>query len=144
MEYEIFERDFIVRTLRIIQQYEEYVPVSQQFEVTLLINCLLGLLVLPKERCYVDIPDVPINQLEGWGLCADHIKAGRYHSLNEIIRGMRNSVAHIRFRALGNGSEITDIEFSDRSEFKAVIPVNCLKTFVTKLAQSVRTNNIRL
>lgn len=78
MEYEIFERDFIVRTLKIIRQYEKYVPVSEQFEVTLLINCLLGLLVLPKERCYVDIPDVPIEELEGWGLRADHIKAGHH------------------------------------------------------------------
>ncbi|MEW6226592.1 MAG: HEPN family nuclease [Bacillota bacterium] len=85
MEYEIFERDFIVRTLKIIRQYEKYVPVSEQFEVTLLINCLLGLLVLPKERCYVDIPDVLIEELEGWGLRADHIKAGPSRSLKEII-----------------------------------------------------------
>lgn len=140
MEYEIFERDFIVRTMEIIRQYETHVPSDEQFEVTLLINCLLGLLVLPKERCYVDIPDVPIGQIEGWGLRAEHIKGGKYHTLKEIIRGMRNSVAHVRFRAIGDGSEITDLEFSDRSGFLAVVPVKCLKDFVIKLSQSVKGN----
>lgn len=54
---------------------------------------------------------------------------------------MRNSVTHVRFCVLGNGKEITGLEFSDRSGFKAVVPVDCLRIFVTKLAQSVRTND---
>ncbi|MBW4458089.1 MAG: hypothetical protein KME55_38795 [Nostoc indistinguendum CM1-VF10] len=50
MEYdEIFQRDFIARTLEIVEQYEKYVmkcvSENQQFEVTLLINCLLDKIV---------------------------------------------------------------------------------------------------
>lgn len=60
MEYENFGRDFIARTLIILNQYETLVMVniaeSEQFEVTLLLNCLLGLLVFPKERFYKNIP----------------------------------------------------------------------------------------
>jgi hypothetical protein len=151
MEYEIFERDFIVRTLEIIKQYEKWVvpntSESEQYEVTLLINCLLGLLVLPKERCYVNIPDKSIEELKGWGLESRFIKDwGRIrknqHTLKELIHRMRNSVAHIRIKPHGNGTKITGLEFSDRNGFKAVVPVDCLRDFVIKLAESVEINNV--
>jgi len=158
MEYENLERDFVTRTLKIICQYEQYkknIPPTEQFEVTLLINCLVGLLILPRELCYNNIPDTPIDQLKDWGLCANHIiKPGRNKrnpgknedgpelkkTLKDVVRSMRNSVAHFRLKVCGNGSEITCLEFSDKSGFKSVIPVECLKIFVTKLAQSVCKN----
>lgn len=51
MRFEIVERDFVFRTLALLNQYDQYVlprvPDSEQFEVTLLLNSLLGLIVLP-------------------------------------------------------------------------------------------------
>ncbi|KFD40514.1 hypothetical protein DK28_0204430 [Peptococcaceae bacterium SCADC1_2_3] len=162
MEYETLERDFITRTLKIICQYEKNIPKFEQFEVTLLINCLVGLLILPKERFYKKIPNTPINQLKDWGLRADHIiKPGMEKrslkeltieklTLKEVVRRMRNSVSHFKLEVRGDGNEITHLVFSDqhivfsdqhklkkKDVFEAVIPVECLKTFVTKLAQSV-------
>ena len=51
MEYrEPYAREFILRTLSIIEQYETHVPSGpEKYEQTLLLNCLLGLLVLPSE-----------------------------------------------------------------------------------------------
>ncbi|MFZ5809259.1 MAG: HEPN family nuclease [Chloroflexota bacterium] len=152
MEYEIFERDFIVRTLKILNQYETLVmgkvAESEQFEVTLLINCLLGLLVLPKERCYVSIPELSLDQLTEWGLAPEFIqswgnhphnlKPEQYCTLLEIVQRLRNGVAHTHVKPLGNGNEITKLEFTDRNGFRAVVPVQNLKIFVTKLAQSVK------
>ena len=152
MEYELFERDFIVRTLRLVEQYEQHVmkdvPKQEQFEVTLLINCLLGLLVLPKERCYVSIPALPLDQLNDWGLSPDFIQSWGNHPRNlnpehygtllEVVQRLRNGVAHTHVRPLGNGSEITKLEFTDRNGFRAVFPIGNLKAFVTKLAQSVK------
>src|SRR5207237_9091448 len=107
MEYELFERDFIVRTLKVIDQYERHVmndvPKQDQFEITLLINCLLGLLVLPNERCYESIPALPLNQLSDWGLSPDFILSWgtrrkdvkeRHGNLLEIVHRLRNGVAH--------------------------------------------------
>ena len=152
MEYEIFERDFIVRTLKIVEQYEKHVmtnvPKNEQFEVTLLINCLLGLLVLPKERCYGSVPALPLDQLKDWGLVhgfirswgshPKNLKPEHYGTLLEVVQRLRNGVAHTRVRPLGNGSEITELEFTDLNGFHAVVPVDNLKTFVTRLAQSVK------
>ncbi len=149
-DYELFERDFIVRTLKIIEQYDRHVvghvQKSEQFEITLLINCLLGLLVLPKERCYAQIPYVPVERFGEWGLPPDFIRswgngAGnpgpKERDLAQVIHRMRNSVAHLRVEAHANSGEIAELEFSDRNGFRCVAPVSSLKMFVMRLAQSV-------
>jgi hypothetical protein len=147
MEYEVFERDFMNRTLRLIEQYHRYVmpeiDPSNQFEVTLVLNCLLGLLVLPKELCSALVPDKPIVKLKGWGLKVTHIEnAGHNQSiekitLKEVIRCMRNSVAHMKLQAIGSRADITAIKFTDLSGFCINIPTESLLIFVKKLASSV-------
>ena len=58
MEYkQEFELDFMSRTREIIEQYKE------PYEATLLINCMLGLLVVPKETLFNDIPPIPFESL---------------------------------------------------------------------------------
>lgn len=147
MEYEVFERDFIIRTLKIISQYEQYVlpKPEEHYEVTLLINCLLGLLVLPNELCLEDIPDVPIKQLYGWGLKEEYIQNCRPArpkdglTLKDVILHMRNSVAHGQFKSSGQEKEIKQLEFSaNQGRSKIIIPVDSLKIFVTKLAESMK------
>ena len=146
MEYdEIFQRDFIARTLEIVEQYEKYVmkcvSENQQFEVTLLINCLLGLLVLPKEHCYRSIPNKPIKELEEWGLFPDFIQdwgSEDHHTLPKFVKKLRNAVAHTSLCLHGDGVQITSLEFKDKDGFCAIVPFDNLKTFVTKLAQSVK------
>lgn len=84
MNFQVVECDFIRRTLKVIDQYDEFVMPSiaedQQFEVSLLINCLTGLLVLPFEHqkrmqkgarfpIICDDDHKPYKQLnEEWGL----------------------------------------------------------------------------
>ena len=52
MEYrDEFERDFMLRTLDIIKDYQG------KYDATLVINCLLGLLIVPRETSlYAKIP----------------------------------------------------------------------------------------
>ena len=51
--YRRIERDFIERTLKVIDQYEEivrpHVGDQNEYDVTLLMNCLLGLLIYPQQ-----------------------------------------------------------------------------------------------
>lgn len=45
--------DFIERTLALVEQYDEvqeFYPFDEQYNHTLLINCLLGLAVVPHEK----------------------------------------------------------------------------------------------
>lgn len=125
------------------------VPETNQYEVTLLINCLLGLLVLPKELKRKHIPDTPISDLTDWGMKKEYIDkpgkdcVGRPRNINQITLleltiDLRHSVAHTLFRTLGDGKKITHVELcANRSKFKATVPVEDFKKFVTKLANTV-------
>jgi hypothetical protein len=152
-KYEKFEVDFVTRSREIIDQYDLHVlpnvDANKQYEVTLLINCLLGLLVLPKERHLNKIPNVPLSNLNGWGIKSTHIiKPGKNCdgeqrqadtiTLRQVVIDMRHSVAHILFETYGVGALIEDIEFrTDRSRFKAKMPVSEFRVFVQKIAEVV-------
>ncbi len=62
------ESEFIERTLKVIAQYEvrqKGYNFDEQYNPTLLINCLLGLIVLPKERTITYLPtDRLLNKLK--------------------------------------------------------------------------------
>ena len=135
MQYTDFDNDFIQRTLDILLDYKA------PWEVTLLINCLVGLLILPKERLFDKIPDVNIQELtDDWGIKPEHITnihcRSCGHKLRNVIRQIRNSVAHMRVRAFSNGKDIEIFEFKDTG-FSARIPVEALKIFAIKLATTV-------
>lgn len=53
--YSDFETEFVQRTLALIDQYNEMIgvqgkPFREQYNYTLTLNCLLGLIALPKEK----------------------------------------------------------------------------------------------
>ncbi len=144
-EYEDFERDFISRTLLILDQYDrQAIPEKERFEVTLLINCLLGLLVLPKEFWFDKVPRLDLSTLAGWSFEPRYViewgdrpktLAKEDHgTLREIVYRMRNGVAHLQIKATGDGHDITAIEFADWNGFRATLPVTSLALFVRKLA----------
>jgi hypothetical protein len=137
MQYDDFNKDFVERTLKIMEAY------NGEYKVTLLINCLTGLLILPKEKCYANIPDDPIQDLtDDWGVKKEHIKQVRCeccgYNLKNVVRCLRNSVAHMKIKAHSEGedNEITMLEFKDTG-FKAEIPIDALEIFAIKLATSV-------
>ena len=59
--YTKIEVEFIERTLELIEQYyaelEKY-PYKKQFNYTLILNCMLGLIIMPKE---IEIPIEDVN-----------------------------------------------------------------------------------
>jgi hypothetical protein len=64
MQYESdFPRSFMVRTRCNLENYHG------QYEATQAINCLLGLLIVPKERLFNLIPDTALDRLDSaeWG-----------------------------------------------------------------------------
>lgn len=116
--YHNLEFDFIERTMRLISQYYEILdqyPFKEQFNYTLTINCLLGLIVMPKEKVMSYIPDTRLtadfrNQI---GMEYSEIGNG-IRTLRELIRGLRRSVAHFDINVISED----DRNFIDWIEFK--------------------------
>ena len=136
MGYNKLENDLPKRTFDILENYKG------EYEVTLLINCLVALLILPWERFRDQIPDVDIGTLRKWGLERKHVKKIRCnlcgYNLKEIVLHMRNATAHMNIKTINdNNNEIERLIFKDRSGFILEIPVENLKIFVIKLTQSV-------
>lgn len=137
MEYEQqFERDFIRRTLELVHSYKG------PLEATHLINCLLGLLIVPKESSIEKIPNDPIEKLIDWGISPDSIKkfgrckCGNPHpkTIRQVVKSLRNSVAHFRFKPIHKRAVCIGFDFSDKSGFHAAISNQEMTTFVERLA----------
>ena len=139
------EFDFVERTKKIIEQYDSLtIPEKDKFEVTLLLNCLVGLLILPQQNWYDNLPSEIISQKE-WGIAPEHIsfiKHGETKNIKDISRHLRNSVAHYRLKAFDNSSnkisriKFEDFEQSGNKTFEALIPLANLRQFTNRLSDN--------
>lgn len=118
--YYQLEIDFVRQTLDLIEQYEGLRSQShfdQQYNHTLLTNCLLGLIVLPKEKALTYIPNTRIafiKALEGWGIKKSFFNP-QIKDTRELFHRLRNSVAHFDIDFISETAEhlIDRIEFRD-------------------------------
>jgi len=144
------EYDFIDRTKEILKQYDDYFKdkdKKNKYEITLLMNAFVGLLILPQQHWFDDLPSELITKKE-WGIDTSHIgflKKGEQKTVNEVARHLRNSVSHYRFTAFDNKhGDISQIQFRDYQDeeetiktFEATIPVSALKKFLDKFSQTM-------
>lgn len=134
------EFDFINRTKSIISQYSDC-KLSEKFEVTLLLNCFVGLLILPQQHWLNDLPNDIINE-KVWGIDPNTIKFiqdGETKSVANIVRHLRNSIAHYRFQAFKDDKfEISEINFQDFAgkdkSFEITISISKLNFFINKFS----------
>lgn len=135
-----FERAFIQRSLELVRQYRG------PYDATLLLNCLLGLLIVPKESCIKAIPVDEVSSLRDWGISPSSIEDfGRWkgeddnpHTLRGLVWRLRNAVAHFRFRPVPEQGEVKAFRFDDSSGFRATVQVDELRVFVERLAKHLR------
>jgi hypothetical protein len=146
--YENQDLDFVKRTKEILKQYDNYqIEKSTKYEVTLLLNCCVGLLLLPQERVFDELPATIINK-EEWGISPDDIKTiidnkknVELKNIQNIARHLRNSIAHYRFTAkpdkVDDIKEITFIDYlfkSTTKSFEITITIENLKIFIDKIS----------
>ncbi|MFY9328231.1 MAG: HEPN family nuclease [Georgfuchsia sp.] len=138
MEYDKkFTRSFMQRTLTLARNY------SGSLDATLLINCLVGLLIVPKETLIERIPATDFESLKDWGINPSSIKKvgrceyGHEHrpNLRQLVRRLRNAVAHFRIEPHHNAGNVVGFSFRDKNGFHAEISLDEISTFVTKLAE---------
>lgn len=138
---EEFEKDFMRRTKSILDGYQG------QFEATLLINCLLGLLILPKEKLEDCLPDVEFNSLSSWGIQSQSIikkgkcDHGHQHdpSLKQLMRRLRNAAAHFRVEPIHDEEKrkVKGFKFADSNGFEAVFSLVEIRSLLNKIAEHI-------
>jgi len=123
MNYETLEIDFIERTLAVIAQYEQCELKSDKYEVTLFVNCLTGLLLLPKEKGLLHyLPNENITFLTSLGIDILHIKYTEIKTIKDLATQLRHCLAHFDIKFTDNGTyKIQNIVFEDNQEKKGVI-----------------------
>ncbi|PID45390.1 MAG: hypothetical protein CSB47_08900 [Proteobacteria bacterium] len=96
--YRNFEKDFVTRTIELIEQYNQMIPnepFERQFNYTLTLNCLLGLIVMPKERVINTIPNDRLTTRAKRSMGITHSELpDEGMTLRGLITKMRHSVAH--------------------------------------------------
>lgn len=136
-----FEYDFIERTLMDIERYQG------EFEVTALLNSCVGLLVIPKENLFDKLPDEDICQ---YGIDVNKVRvndnSGCPHSLKNVLRHIRNSIAHGNFNQEDtSGGIIRTLRFQDFMKkngreietFEMKIGVEEFRRFAIRVANEV-------
>ncbi|WGQ13782.1 HEPN family nuclease [Sphingobacterium faecium] len=117
--YKNLETEFIERTLHLISQYESQMnryPFAEQYNYTLLINCLLGIIVLPKEKTIRFLPNdrLTIGLLKDMGIKESQINSN-IKDLRSLVIQLRHCIAHfdISFESEGDDFLINKILFKD-------------------------------
>lgn len=108
--------DFAKRTrhnLQLIREIQADQSERKAFEVTQLINSMLGLLVFPKERYLDDIPHKTLDELrnEGWPIPEVRPGLTEAKDLRDFLSLMRNAIAHFNLEFVPNEkNEITGLK----------------------------------
>lgn len=140
------EMEFIERTLALLDQYEELkegFPFERQYNHTLLTNCLLGLIVLPKEKIFDQIIDAPLETLKDYGLVHSYINPD-LETTRVFFHRLRNAVAHFGIEFLSETPDflIDKIKFTDvrGGIVIAIFTVEEFPVFIRFFAQTLLTN----
>ena len=120
--YSDFETEFVQRTLALIDQYNEMIevqgkPFREQYNYTLTLNCLLGLIVLPRALSFLPADRLTQQLKTSMGLQASQLP-GPEMTLRDLILKMRNSVAHFSVQVVSVSAEhlVDLIAFRDDPE----------------------------
>jgi HEPN pEK499 p136 len=141
MNYKVFVKDFAERTvanLRIIRDSKK--EDDNRFEITQLINSLLGLIVFPHEKLDSDIPQHSFDRLESMGWPLFKVEPGDdntgCNNLRLLIENLRNGIAHGKFDFYGQKhiESVTITNDWNGKRWKGTIGVGNLRRFVESFA----------
>lgn len=97
--------DFVRRTLAVIEQYDElkeFYHFDAQYNHTLLINCLLGLAILPKEKIIRYVPKEKIQIVKQKHGFPNSIFDPVIKDTSDLIAEIRDSSAHFNIQFISN------------------------------------------
>ena len=116
------------------------------YEVTQLINSLLGLLVFPQQKFYDAIPETPLLELvkDGWPEIIPVEGNLKEDNLRQLLRYLRNGVSHFNIEFLTNRhNKIIGISIwntpphTDKPDWKVNLSLQDLKKIVYKFIDTL-------
>jgi len=115
MEYQNLVRDFATRTLKNLEAVEAAATQDREaelYEVTQLINSMLGLLVFPEQKYLNNIPRTSIEDLrsQGWPVPAMKGTPPHADNLRDLVRCLRNGISHFNLEFTSDGHVLTGIK----------------------------------
>jgi hypothetical protein len=147
--YRNLEPEFVDRTLRLIDQYygvlDNY-PFEEQFNYTLTINCLLGLIVMPKERVISFVPTDRLTSDFLDNIGAPSLEVGaNITTLRHLIQSLRHAVAHFDIEVISESKQhlVDWLVFSDSQNGGSLVArfrANELLPFLRYYAQCLLQN----
>ena len=135
--------------------------VGVPYEVTQLINSMIGLLIIPEQKIYNEITDGMISKdlFESISIGIQEYTYEEEHNLQNIARHIRNAVAHSRLKfdaekkpIEGMPLEIKSVNFMDGYEdeqknfickFKMNISIDMLKKFLYAFADAASKTSVK-
>lgn len=143
-----YQYDFIERTQKLLEQYDKlFLKNSEKFEVTLLLNACVGLLIICTEKYDNKLPTTVkgFNEIKAKTTkCLSKKLNPQIKNVRNTCRHLRNSIAHCNFKTnTGKDKKIESITFMDflnrdskpeEQTFEAKIPINVLKEFLIDLS----------
>jgi hypothetical protein len=125
-----FQRAFVERSLLIIKEYKG------PYDATILLNCLLGLVIVPNKLCFNSLPTDPLDEFnDKWDIpysaivsSGDYSNSPKYnpdnlpYNFRLFVRDLRNAIAHFHFSPIPETGEVEAFKFwSERNGFAAQI-----------------------
>ena len=134
--YDELVSEFARRTrcnLEAIRSLQRSNPRLELYEVTQLINSMLGLLVFPQQSFIEEIPPKPLKKLEeeGWPIPKIVGNYPQVKNLNQLVRYLRNAITHCNIKFIPDADrQITGLELWNENErdgvitWKAIVSIN--------------------
>ena len=109
MDYKDLVRDFAERTRANLALVRAAANTGQNaYEVTQLLNSMLGLLVFPEQKFYNKIPETELADLEkdGWPIPRVRGNYPQVSNLSQLARYLRNGIVHFNLRFTETGGHV--------------------------------------
>ncbi|PTQ84502.1 hypothetical protein C8U37_10869 [Trichococcus patagoniensis] len=141
-EYNNFNYDFIERTLKILKAYHG------PYGVTQMINCAVGLLVLPQQKLAHQLPITDVDDSGEFGIYKSNIRKCRGdYSFNNVLRHVRNGIVHGHITQVSTrDGEIESIKIEDfyrgQKTFEIVVMPNQLEQFAIYTAEAILASRL--
>ncbi len=114
------------------------------YEITQLVNSCLGLIAIPRQVCFENIPKTPLNELasEDWPIPNDEGGLHPAPNLNELIIRLRNGIMHSHFEfSHDEQDEIKSLlvwdEKNHRKIWQARFNIDELRMFLIKFSDEL-------
>ena len=150
--YQDVVRDFVRRTRRNLELVREQSAAEERagtrdgqrsaFEVTQLVNSLLGLLVFPQQRYFDAIPHTPLADLarDGWPTVRAIDGFPNVDHLDDLMRYLRNAVAHFNIEFTEQGGQNSGVRVWNKPpgqpiNWKSELAIRDLQTITERFSE---------